>query len=101
MVSIVYIYEDDRGKILIICIPFHLTASADTFKTHFATENKLITPVSLEAARDAKWATTKITRDALGPLTEARLDLPSAKKQETGTAPVVSLRIHLSFGCCC
>lgn len=69
---------------------FVAVASKDVYKTHFATENKLITPVTVEAAKEAKWITSKVARPALGQLTEATLDVPSFKKQEISVTPVVS-----------
>lgn len=69
---------------------FYCTASQDIYKTHFATENKLITPVTLEAAKEAKWSASKATRPAVGQVTESQLDVPSVKKQETSVKPVVS-----------
>lgn len=67
-----------------------ITASKDAFKSHFATENELITPVTIEAAKFAKWTVSKATRPAIGQVSEARLDVPSLKKQDTPAAPVVS-----------
>lgn len=90
--------EGDRGKDLIDIHCFGVLASADSFKRHFATENKLITPVSLEAAESSKWATAKISRPALGQLVQARLDLPSWKKEDSTNAPVVSRTLSQIIG---
>lgn len=67
-------------------------ASSDPFKSHFATENRLVTAVALEAAKTAKWSNSKTSREALGQLTHATLDLPSVKKQDATITPVVSIK---------
>ena len=53
-------------------------ASSDPWKVHYATENSLLTPEAIQAAKDAFWTTTRETNPTLGRL--ARSILKGAEK---------------------
>lgn len=54
------------------------STSNDPWKVHYATENGLLTPEAIQAAKDASWITTRETNPALGRL--ARSALKGAEK---------------------